>query len=212
MRSPVDIALFSAAEILLVLGLLWLFTSGIPALVVMIKRFFFARRLEKFCRKKGYALTWVRPWHRSVFRQGMGYDFVMTARGKNYHVTQISARHRHREHLFQSPTEMVIRRVFRLRGVRGGRVVSRMYSIDLGVSEQSRPIDLTCPVPEGDEKLLLFYPVSRDVTCLHQGGKTPVGNGDPILEGYRFLNRSAFFEEFSGEGRYLKKRNPWDMI
>lgn len=174
------------------------------------KRFVLKRKLVRFCKKEGGELAWHRSPFGSVFSGQKGFDFSVRVKGKRYRVALLSARKRHREYSFISPDELLIHRKLKLLGVAGGRVRSRINEINFGFTSTPVPIDLNGEDEEGWEKILLFYPVSRDVTCIRGTKKHFVGNGDPLLNGYRFFTLTGLLREMESVGQERRKRMPWE--
>ena len=153
-------------------------------------------------------------WHRSPLtamgNPGKGFDFCVETQGKRYHVLLLSAHSRFREYCFVSPTELMVYRKLSVKGYRGGRFM-RILDLPGLVTVTPVPIDLEQKVPEEDEKILLFFPVARDVTWIAPGkGKQYLGTGDLMYNGYRLLTRSGFLEEIASPGKYLRRVNPWE--
>ena len=177
---------------------------------LVLCRFLLKRKLARFCKKQGGELTWHRSPFGSVFSGQKGFDFSVLVKEKCYRVALLSARKRHREYSFISPHELLIYRKLKLLGVAGGRVRSRINEINFGFTTTSVSIDLNGEDEEKTEKILLFYPVSRDVTCIRGTKKHFVGNGDPLLNGYRFFTLTGLFREMENAGQGRRKRMPWE--
>ncbi|MBR5295209.1 MAG: hypothetical protein IKU24_01310 [Clostridia bacterium] len=182
-----------------------------PRCMLFIKRFLFKKKIEKTCAKLGAQVIWYRNPLCKISKFQKGFDFTVQTAQKTYHVVLLSARYRHREYSFVSPTEMVIHRKIFFIIVGKKRRFSEMLPQTLVGTSKVRSIKLCEEVPKGEEKILLFYPVSAEVTWLSPGkGKRALGNGDLFWNGYRFFTRSGFFAEISSPGKYLRKIEPWE--
>ncbi len=175
------------------------------------KLFLLKRKLNRFCEKMDYDIAWLRSPFSAAFYGKTGKLCVIRAKNKTYHVTLFSARHRLREYSFVSPCEVVIHKKIILKVVGKKRRFAQMEAMPLASTFRSRPVSLSEKVPMGEEKVLLFYPVSKEVTWLSPGkGKRYLGNGDCFWNGYRFFTRSGFLDELSSPGKYLRKVEPWE--
>jgi hypothetical protein len=86
-----------------------------------------------------------------------------------------------------------------------------LNSVDFGLSAKNLPVDFPEASKDGAEKILLFYPISKDVTWISAGGgKKYLGNGDLFYHDFRMLSRSAFLEELDSPGKYLRRVNAWE--
>lgn len=199
-------------DILILSGLV-LFLIFIPELVLRFKLIRLKGKLERFCKKAGHTLTWHRTPLESKRLPKEGFDFEMDAGKRRYHVQLMSAKHRFREYSFLSAEELAIHRkisfnlIARGRGLRGMGI---LHSVDFGLSEKTLPISLKDEVPSGEEKILLIYPVPKDVTCIRGTKKRFIGNGDELLNGYRFFTLSGFLRETENGDLCRRKRKPWE--
>lgn len=168
------------------------------------------RKLNRQCKRLGAEILWHRSPLTAMGKPGKGFDFCVSVQGKRYHVMLLSAHSRFREYCFVSPTELMIYRKLSVKGYHGGRFM-RIFDLPGLVTVTPVPIDLEQKVPEGDQKILLFFPVARDVTWIAPGkGKQYLGTGDLMYNRYRLLTRSGFLEEIESPGRYLRTVNPWE--
>ena len=199
-------------DILILLGLVLLLIF-IPELVLRFKLFRLKGKLERFCKKMGHTLTWHRTPLESLRMPKEGFDFEIDTGNRRYHVLLMSAKHKLREYSFLSAEELAVYRkisfnlIARGRGLRGMGILN---SVDFGLSTKTLPISLKGEAPSGEEKILLFYPVPKDVTCIRGTKKRFIGNGDELLNGYRFFTISAFLREAESGGLCRRKRNPWE--
>lgn len=184
----------------------------LPYLVLSAKLLFFKGKLNGFCRKQGYGITWnYTPLSAWIYCR-RGIHCMIRGREKIYHVTFLSAPHRLREYSFISPDEFLILRKIVVKIVGKTRRFAQLLDLPVVGSCKSRSIDLNEAVPEGEEKVLLFYPVAKDVIWIAPGkGKNDLENGDLLYNNYRFFTRSAFLDELSSPGKYLRSPKPWEM-
>ncbi len=194
--------------------LLFVLLFCIPFIRFCIRVFLLKWKITGFCQKKGYEICWHRdPFPSALFPQE-GYDFFVKTPQRSYEVKLLSARHRLREYCFINESQISVNRkisfnlIARGRGLKGMGILN---SVDFGLSSKMIPIDLQTEARSGAEKILLFYPIAKDVTWIaHGGGKKYLGNGDLFFKDFRMLSRSAFLEELSSPGKYLRKVNPWE--
>ncbi len=213
MFPPLKTAIFSILEIAGIAGFFWLIFSGIPALIVCLKRRILFWKLDRFCKKMEYEMVWNQKEPFWSLSPKSGFDFSIRAEGKTYHVLLVSGRYRYSEYSFLSPTELAIFRKISLnllsRG-RGMRGMGRLNVVEFGLNRKSLTVDLESVVPKGENKILLFYPVAKDVTWIAPGkGKVYLGNGDLLFYDYRFFTRSGFFDELKSPGKHLRWKDPW---
>lgn len=193
---------------ILVIVLLLLFG---PTLVLLWKRLLLKYKLDRFCRAEKGRITWYRSPFAGIFTGQKGFDFVLSLGEKRYEVFLVSARYRWREHCFVSPTEISIYRKLKLFSRAGNvHLRRRFHSVNFGFTTRSLPIDLTAQAEEGAEKILLFYPVPKEVTRMRGTNKLVVGNGDELYRKLWFFTLSAFLEEVRGEKTFRRHRNPWE--
>ncbi len=189
--------------IVLILFLPWAIFCG--------KLFLLKGKIQRFCEKMDYDIAWLTSPFSAAFYGKAGKICVIKAKEKIYHVTLLSARHRLREYSFVSPHEVTIYKKIILKVVGKRRRFAQMEALPLATTFRSRTVSLTEAVPMGEEKVLLFYPVSKEVTWRSPGkGKKALGNGDLFWNGYRFFTRSGFLDELSSPGKYLRKVEPWE--
>ena len=199
-------------DILIFLGLILLFIF-IPVLVLNFKLIRMKGKLERFCKKQGFHLLWHRTPVSALRAPREGFDFEIDAGKRHYHVLMLSAKHKLREYSFLSAEELAIYRkisfnlIARGRGLRGMGILN---SVDFGLSTKTASVSLHGDVPEGGEKIVLFYPVSKDVSCIRGTKKHFLGNGDEILNDYRLFTLSGFFRELERPETVYRKRNPWE--
>ncbi|MBR2850146.1 MAG: hypothetical protein IKB84_03820 [Clostridia bacterium] len=190
----------------LLVPLLWF---GLPRVKVLWKRYRFQKKLKAFCQREMGELTWLRDPMESALHMDGKADFLLWHRGKCYRVAVFSCLHRYREHCFLSEERLAIHRKVTLKAANLRQRV-RMKEVSLGDFTRYLPLSLGEDQKEGEERILLFYPVPRELSCHRGSKKIYLGNGDPVFGGYRLLTYTAFWEELSGQGLYLKKRNPWE--
>lgn len=171
-------------------------------------------KLNRCCKKNGAEITWHRNPFPSALSPQTGFDFTVKAGERVYRVMLMAARNRYSEYRFVSPKEVVINKKFSINLIARGRGLRGMgihNTVDFGLSTKSLPVDLTVEAAEGEEKILLFYPVSKDVTWIAPGkGNTFLGSGDLFFHDFRLFTRSAFLEELASPGKYLRTVNPWE--
>lgn len=188
-----------------------LFLLLLPDLVVWGKLLLLRPRLNAFCKEKGYEITWHRapfPW---ALRYHRGYDFTVTAGKAVYRVHLVAARRRNREYLFASAAHVVINRMI-LTKIVGGKLSWRRMDLHPVVSaSRNRQISLFGDNVEGETKVLLLYPVARDVAWdSTNGGRRPLGSGDLFWNSYRFFTLSGLLDEMTSPGKYLRETKPWE--
>jgi hypothetical protein len=200
-------------DVLILLGIV-LILIFMPTLVLRFKLFRLKGKLEAFCKKAGHTLTWHRSPLEALRFPKEGFDFEIRTKKRHYHVLMMSAKHKLREYSFLSPEEVAIYRKISFNLIARGRGrlrgVGRLNSVDFGLFAQNRPVSLNGEVPEGEEKILLFYPVPKDVTCIYGTKKRFVGNGDDLLNGYRLFTLSGFLRETENDALCRRKRKPWE--
>ena len=186
----------------------------VPFLIRCLKLIFLKGKIERQCKKSGALLFWHRNPFPSALKPQTGFDFTVKAGDRVYRVMLLSARNRFSEYRFVSPTEIVINKKFSINLIARGRGLRGMgihNTVDFGLSTKSLPVDLTIEAEKGEEKILLFYPVSKDVTWIAPGkGQTFLGSGDLFYHDFRLFTRSAFLEEIASPGKYLRRVNPWE--
>ncbi len=191
--------------------LLIAFILFLPWIIFGGKLFFLKGKLERFCEKMKYEIHWICHPFSAAFFGKMEKICVIKAGNKTYHVSLLSARHRLREYSFVSPRELIIHRKIILKVVGKRRRFAQLESLPLATTFRARSICLAEAVPMEEEKILLFYPVPKEVTWLSPGkGKRFLGNGDLFWNGYRFFTRSGFLDEISSPGKYLRTVQPWE--
>jgi len=182
-----------------------------PWIIFGGKLFFLKGKLERFCEKMKYEIFWIRYPLSAAFFGRMEKICMIKAENKTYHISLLSARHRLREYSFISPRELIVHRKIILKVVGKRRRFAQMESLPLATTFQARSVCFTESVPIGEEKVLLLYPVPKEVTWLSPGkGKRYLGNGDLFWNGYRFFTRSGLFSELSSPGKYLRTVEPWE--
>ncbi|MBR2616098.1 MAG: hypothetical protein IKC69_05415 [Clostridia bacterium] len=174
------------------------------------KRLRLVLSLRSLAKRSCGTITWLRNPFLSVFQGQRGSDFELKTPKIRYRVALLSAHHPLREHSFASPTELYTYRRLRLLGVAGGRVRSRINVFNFGVSISKLSIDLESETDDRAEKVLLFHPVSRDVTVVRKTKKVHVGNGDELFCSYRLMTLSAFCEEAERGEVYRRRKDAWD--
>lgn len=186
----------------------------LPMIVCSVKLIILKSKLDRKCKKIGAEIVWHRKPFSSAFSPPSGFDFTVKAGGRVYRVLLLAARNRFTEYRFVSPKEVVINKKFSINLIARGRGLRGMgihNTIDFGLSTKSLPVDLTVEAEKNEEKILLFYPVSKDVTWIAPGkGQTFLGSGDLFYHDFRLFTRSAFLEEIASPGKYLRRVNPWE--
>lgn len=199
---------------LLLLIALFAFLLFLPLLIRSIKLILLKGKLERGCKKCGAEIIWHRNPFPSALSPQKGFDFTVKAGDRVYRVLLLAARNRFSEYRFVSPEEVVINKKFSISLIARGRGLRGMgihNTVDFGLSTKSLPVDLTVEAETGEEKILLFYPVAKDVTWIAPGkGKVFLGSGDLFYHDFRLFTRSAFLQEIASPGKYLRKVNPWE--
>ncbi len=189
------------------------FVIYFPFFLRCVKLILLKGKLERKCQKVGAELTWHRAPFPSALSPQSGFDFTAKAGDRVYRVMLLAARNRFSEYRFVSPKEIVINKKMSINLIARGRGLRGMgihNTVDFGLTTKSLPIDLTVEANKGEEKILLFYPVSKDVTWIAPGkGKVFLGSGDLFYNDFRLFTRSAFLEEMATPGKYLRRVNPW---
>ena len=200
-------------DVLLLIGL-FAFLLLLPLLLRSAKLILLKGKLSRGCRKNGAEIIWHRNPFPSALSPQTGFDFTVKAGDRVYRVMLLAARNRFCEYRFVSPEEVVINKKFSINLIARGRGLRGMgihNTVDFGLSTKSLPVDLTAETEKGEEKVLLFYPVSKDVTWIAPGkGKVFLGSGDLLYHDFRLFTRSAFLEEIASPGKYLRRVNPWE--
>ncbi|MBE6712831.1 MAG: hypothetical protein E7580_04840 [Ruminococcaceae bacterium] len=197
-------------DLLIVIGVIAALIA-LPHLILWIKLFFFEKKLTSFCHEKGYAVERISDPLPAAFFRRQGVHWVICAGAKKYHVTFCSAPHRLREYSFISSDEILIHHVIVLKIVGKTRMFSQLLDLPIVRNSKAGRIDLNTAVPDGDEKILLFYPVAKDVTWIAPSrGKCYLGNGDLFFNDYRFFTKSGFLDELEAPGKYLRHPKPWE--
>ncbi len=185
-----------------------------PFLRFCLRLFFLKGKINRFCKKKGYEVSWNRDPFPSAMSPQKGFDFSVKTPQHCYRVKLFAARHRFREYCFINESEVAVYRkisfnlIARGRGLRG---MGLFNSVDFGLMAKNLPLDLPEDGTEGAQKILLFYPIAKDVTWISNGGsKKYLGNGDLFYKGFRMMSRSAFMEELSSPGKYLRSVKSWE--
>ena len=199
---------------IILLVVLAAFVALCPFLIRCVKLILLKGKMERQCKKSGAEILWHRNPFPSALKSQTGFDCTIKAGGRVYRVMLLAARNRFSEYRFVSPTEVVINKKFSINLIARGRGLRGMgihNTVDFGLSTRSLPVDLTAEAEKGEEKILLFYPVSKDVTWVAPGkGQTYLGSGDLFYHDFRLFTRSAFFDEIASPGRYLRTVNPWE--
>ena len=144
----------------------------LPKIVLFLKVCNLKKRVCGVCAKCGGQVTWCRTPYQILRSPRKDFDFKVQMGERKYHVLMISAPHRLREYSFLSPDELAVYRkisfhlIARGRGLRGMGILN---SVDFGLNMRSFPISLEEKNAKNTEKILLFYPVSKDVTWFSPG-------------------------------------------
>ncbi|MBQ3074723.1 MAG: hypothetical protein IJC26_01530 [Clostridia bacterium] len=201
------------SDVLLLIGL-FVFLASLPLLVRSGKLILLKSKLDHRCKKNGAEIIWHRNPFPSALTPQTGFDFTVKAGERIYRVVLLAARNRFTEYRFVSANEVVINKKLSINLIARGRGLRGMgihNTVDFGLSTKSLPVDLTVEAEKGEEKILLFYPVSKDVTWIAPGkGKVFLGSGDLLYGDFRLFTRSAFLEELASPGKYLRRVNPWE--
>ena len=199
---------------LIILVVLVVIVALLPVALRSGKLILLKGKLERHCQKNGAEITWYRKPFPSALSPKAGFDFSVKAGGRVYQVLLLAARNRYSEYRFVSPNEVVINKKFSINLIARGRGLRGMgihNTVDFGLSTKSLSVDLNAEAKNGEEKILLFYPVSKDVTWIAPGkGQAFLGSGDLFYNDFRLFTRSAFLEELSSPGKYLRRVNPWE--
>jgi len=186
----------------------------LPLVIRSLKLVLLKGKMNRCCKKNGAEITWHRAPFPSALSPQSGFDFTVKSGDRTYRVQLLAARNRYSEYRFVSPEEVVINKKFSINLIARGRGLRGMgihNTVDFGLSTKSLPVDLSAKTEKGEEKVLLFYPVSKDVTWIAPGkGKVFLGSGDLFYNGFRLFTRSAFLEEIASPGKYLRTVNPWE--
>lgn len=200
-------------DVLLLIALLALFLF-LPLLIRSGKLILLKGKLNRCCKKNGAEITWHRNPFPAALSPQTGFDFTVKAGKRVYQVLLLAARNRFSEYRFVSSKEVVVNKKFSINLIARGRGLRGMgihNTVDFGLTTKSIPVDLTVEAENGEEKILLFYPVAKDVTWIAPGkGKIFLGSGDLLYEDFRLFTRSAFLEEIASPGKYLRRVNPWE--
>lgn len=200
-------------DVFLLIALL-AFLLFLPILIRSGKLILLKGKLDRGCKKCGAEITWHRNPFPSALSPQTGFDFTVKAGERVYRVLLLAARNRFSEYRFVSSKEVVVNKKFSINLIARGRGLRGMgihNTVDFGLSTKSIPVDLTVEAKKGEEKILLFYPVAKDVTWIAPGkGKIFLGSGDLLYEDFRLFTRSAFLEEIASPGKFLRRVNPWE--
>lgn len=200
-------------DVFLLIALLG-FLLFLPILIRSGKLILLKGKLDRGCKKCGAEITWHRNPFPSALSPQTGFDFTVKAGERVYRVLLLAARNRFSEYRFVSSKEVVVNKKFSINLIARGRGLRGMgihNTVDFGLSTKSIPVDLTVAAKKGEEKILLFYPVAKDVTWIAPGkGKIFLGSGDLLYEDFRLFTRSAFLEEIASPGKFLRRVNPWE--
>lgn len=200
-------------DVFLLIALL-AFLLFLPILIRSGKLILLKGKLDRGCKKCGAEITWHRNPFPSALSPQTGFDFTVKAGERVYRVLLLAARNRFSEYRFVSSKEVVVNKKFSINLIARGRGLRGMgihNTVDFGLSTKSIPVDLTVAAKKGEEKILLFYPVAKDVTWIAPGkGKIFLGSGDLLYEDFRLFTRSAFLEEIASPGKFLRRVNPWE--
>ncbi len=175
-----------------------------------LKRLSLKGKLERFCRKKGFEITWLRDPLESMKKKDCKFDFTVQTGEKKYHVAILSARYRYREHCFVSSDTLQVNRALKVGRMKKGGRNPKKKSANLAVFTRPFQIDLEAQVPSEDVKIILFYPIAKEVTAVRGGSKIYLDNGEEVYKFYYLLSLSAFFKQLTGEKNYIHKRKPWE--
>lgn len=187
----------------------------LPDLILYGKLLSLRPKLQRFCKKRGYDITWHRhPLSQSKASSG-SLLCCIDAKTRKYEVALMSSKYRLREYFFISKSELGIYRSIggiwvrsRARFLKG---ITPARFISFGTTYQTVDLKLDETIPENTERILLFYPISKDVTWNAPGkGKQYLGNGDLLFCKYRLFSLSVFLEEIASPGKYLRRVNPWE--
>lgn len=174
------------------------------------KRVTLKGKLERFSKKHGFELTWIRNPLDSMKKKDCKFDFEISALGKKYHVAILSARYRYREHCFVSAETLQVNRAFKLGRVKTRDRKPKKKNVNLAIFTKPFQIDLTENVPSEEYKIILFYPIAKEVTSTRGGQKVYLDNGEEVFKFYYLFSLSAFFKQLTGEKNYIHKRKPWE--
>ena len=194
--------------------MLWLLISFLlvlPALMIVGKMFLLPYKLGRVCAEKGYEIVWKRKPIKALFMPSAGIDFSVKTGERVYHVDLVCAYRRNREYLFASPEKLVVNHLILTKIIGGKLSFRKMYLHPVVSASKERKISLLPEVNKGEEKVLLMYPVGRDVFWdSDTGAKRPLGNGDLLFYSYRFFTLSGFLDELLSPGKYLRTQTPWE--
>lgn len=175
-----------------------------------LKRLSLQGKVERFCRKRGFEITWLRAPLESMKKKDCKFDFTVKTAEKTYHVAILSARHRYREHCFVSADTLQVNRAFKLGRMKKSGRNPKKKNVNLAVFTKPFSIDLEATVPSEDYKIILFYPVAKEVTATRGGTKVYLDNGEEVFKYYYLFSLSAFLKQLTGEKNYIHKRKPWE--
>ncbi len=198
-----------------ILILIFISLLFLPDWILRVKLLLLCPKLQRFCKKRGYDITWHRHPLSHSKTSGGTLLCSIDAKTKKYEVALMSSKYRLREYFFISKSELGIYRSVGgiwvrsrakfLKGITPARFIS------FGTTYQTVDLKLDETIPENAERILLFYPIAKDVTWNAPGrGKQYLGNGDLLFCKYRLLSLSAFLEELASPGKYLRRVNPWE--
>ncbi len=191
--------------------LLILFFLLLPDLILFCKVLSLPVKLNRVCREKGHEILWKNKPIKALFSPSAGFDFSVKTGERIYRVDLVCADRRNREYLFASPEKLVVNRLILTKIIGGRHSFRRMYLHPVVSASKQRRISLSPEKKEGEVKVLLMYPVGRDVAWdSDTGAKRTLGNGDLFFYSYRFFTLSGFLNELNDPGKYLREQKVWE--
>ncbi|MBQ2734856.1 MAG: hypothetical protein IJF33_03405 [Clostridia bacterium] len=177
----------------------------------------FLKKLKKLCKEQGFELFDCKHPYRSVFRDGKGYTFGVSAHGKNYYCRLLaSVRRSNRLTIDEDGTYMRnvgIIRTFEPRiAMTGGfaQAAKPVKDEDRDVLSYTSTVDYHF---EADgEKVLILNPVPKRVLRKMQNTTREVDNGDRI-GGYLVYTGNAFIRSLQADciGK-IDRKDPYKWI